>query len=41
MLTGGYGNNKFFSKNTRDLFIAPQSSATINYGIGWWRGSSD
>jgi CubicO group peptidase (beta-lactamase class C family) len=37
MITGGYGNYKFFSENTRDLFIAPQSSATINYGIGWWR----
>jgi CubicO group peptidase (beta-lactamase class C family) len=37
MLTGGYGNNKFFSTNTRDLFISPQSSDTINYGIGWWR----
>lgn len=41
MLTGGYGNNKFFSKNTRDLFIAPQSSSTINYGIGWWREADD
>ena len=41
MLTGGYGNNRFFSKNTRDLFIAPQSSSTINYGIGWWREADD
>ena len=41
MLTGGYGNNKFFTKNTRDLFIAPQSSSTINYGIGWWREADD
>ena len=41
MLTGGYENNKFFSKNTRDLFIAPQSSSTINYGIGWWREADD
>ena len=37
MLTGGYGNNQFFAKTTRDLFIAPQSSITSNYGIGWWR----
>lgn len=37
MLTGGYGNNQYFTKNTRDLFISPQSSSTINYGIGWWR----
>lgn len=37
MLTGGYGNNRFFSKNTRDLFISPQSILTAQYGIGWWR----
>ncbi len=41
MLTGGYGNNSFFSKNTRDLFIAPQSNMTLNYGIGWWREADD
>ena len=41
MLTGGYGNNKFFSKNTRDLFISPQSESSINYGIGWWREADD
>ena len=37
MLTGGYGNNRFFSKNTRDLFISPQADGPANYGIGWWR----
>ena len=37
MLSGGYENNRFFSKNTRDIFTAPQSANTINYGIGWWR----
>ena len=41
MLTGGYGNNQFFSKNTRDLFISPQSASNINYGIGWWREADD
>ena len=41
MLNGGYGNYKYFSKNTRDLFIAPQYSASINYGIGWWREADD
>ena len=41
MLTGGYGNNKFFTKNTRDLFISPKDSSTINYGIGWWREADD
>ena len=41
MLTGGYGNNKYFSKNTRDLFISPQTQGSINYGIGWWREGDD
>ena len=41
MLTGGYGNNKYFTKNTRDLFISPQSSSNVNYGIGWWREADD
>lgn len=41
MLTGGYGNKAFFSKNTRDLFISPQAGATPNYGIGWWREADD
>ena len=41
MLTGGYGNNKFFSKDTRDIFISPQSNSSINYGIGWWREADD
>ncbi len=37
MLTGGYGNERFFSKDIRDLFISPQAGAQPNYGIGWWR----
>lgn len=41
MLTGGYENNQFFTKNTRDLFISPKSDSTINYGIGWWREADD
>lgn len=41
MLTGGYGNNQYFTKNTRDLFISPKSASTINYGIGWWREADD
>ena len=41
MLTGGYGENKFFSKNTRDLFIAPQARSLISYGLGWWREADD
>ena len=41
MLTGGYGNNKFFSKDTRDLFVSPQNIDNTNYGIGWWRKADD
>ena len=41
MLTGGYGNNAFFMKNTRDLFISPQAGGLPNYGIGWWREADD
>jgi CubicO group peptidase (beta-lactamase class C family) len=41
MLSGGYGNNKFFGKNTRDVFIAPQAVDNANYGIGWWREADD
>ena len=41
MLTGGYGNNQFFTKNTRDLFITPKDYNSINYGIGWWREADD
>ena len=41
MLTGGYGNNKYFSKNTRDLFMSPQANGMPSYGIGWWREADD
>ncbi|MCR5795871.1 MAG: serine hydrolase [Solobacterium sp.] len=41
MLTGGYGNTRFFSKDIRDLFISPQSGGAFNYGIGWWRQGDD
>ncbi|MCR4712725.1 MAG: serine hydrolase, partial [Clostridia bacterium] len=41
MLTGGYGNTRFFSKDTRDLFIAPQAGGVPDYGIGWWRQGDD
>ncbi|MBR6252953.1 MAG: serine hydrolase [Clostridia bacterium] len=41
MLTGGYGNNKYFSKNTRDIFISPQARGQVSYGIGWWREADD
>ena len=41
MFTGGYGNNKFFSKDVRDLFISPQDLDNTNYGLGWWREADD
>ena len=41
MLTGGYGDHSFFSKNTRDLFISPQTGGLPSYGIGWWREGDD
>ena len=41
MISGGYGNNRFFSKNTRDVFMAPQTVDNANYGIGWWREADD
>lgn len=41
MLTGGYGNNRFFSKDIRDLFISPQVGGQANYGIGWLRKADD
>lgn len=37
MLTGGYGNTKFFSVNTLDLFTAPHDADISGYGLGWWR----
>ena len=37
MLTGGYGNKKFFSQNVLDLFVSPQSVQNADYGLGWWR----
>lgn len=37
MLSGGYGNKRFFSKNLIDVFTAPQSISHADYGLGWWR----
>ena len=41
MLTGGYGENRFFSKDIRDVFAAPQADGIPSYGIGWWRKGDD
>ncbi len=37
MLTGGYGDHYYFSKNTIDLFTAPKGEKYPTYGLGWWR----
>ena len=37
MLTGGYGDKTYFSRDVIDLFTAPKSEKYPNYGLGWWR----
>lgn len=37
MLTGGYGENRYFSRNVMDAFIAPKKEDAANWGLGWWR----
>lgn len=37
MLTGGYGTNRFFSRNVMDTFTAPKKEDAANWGLGWWR----
>ena len=37
MLTGGYGGNRFFSRNVMDIFTAPKKEDAANWGLGWWR----
>ena len=37
MLTGGYGNHRFFSANVMDIFTAPKKEDAGNWGLGWWR----
>ena len=37
MLSGGYGEHKFFSKNIMDVFTAPKAETAANWGLGWWR----
>lgn len=41
MLTGGYGNHRFFSKNVMDQFMAPKRENASNWGLGWWREGDD
>ena len=37
MLTGGYGGNRFFSRNVIDTFTAPKKEDAANWALGWWR----
>ena len=41
MLTGGYGEHRFFSRNVIDLFTAPKASDFGQWGLGWWREGDD
>jgi CubicO group peptidase (beta-lactamase class C family) len=41
MLTGGYGGNRFFSRNVIDLFTAPKAFDFGQWGLGWWREGDD
>ena len=37
MLTGGYGEKRYFSRDVIDLFTAPKDEDAPTYGLGWWR----
>lgn len=37
MLTGGYGNHRFFSQDVIDEFISPQNESVTDWGTGWYR----
>ena len=37
MLTGGYGEYRFFSRAVLDGFTAPKAVSTAQWGLGWWR----
>lgn len=41
MLTGGYGQQEFFSRNVIDTFTAPKKENAANWGLGWWREADD
>ena len=36
MLTGGYGETSFFSRNVMDLTTSMQAADMPDYGLGWW-----
>ena len=37
MLSGGYGEHRFFSKDTMDVFMTPKKPDAANWGLGWNR----
>ncbi len=37
MISGGYGENRFFSRNVIDMFTSPKSLGYSQWGLGWWR----
>ncbi|MCR5788517.1 MAG: penicillin binding protein PBP4B [Lachnospiraceae bacterium] len=37
MLSGGYGEYRFFSRNVMNQFMAPKREDAGNWGLGWWR----
>ncbi|MBR2764500.1 MAG: penicillin binding protein PBP4B, partial [Blautia sp.] len=37
MLSGGYGEHRFFSGNVMEQFTAPKKEDAGNWGLGWWR----
>ena len=37
MLTGGYGEHRFFEKSVIDMFASPKAPNTGNWGLGWNR----
>ncbi len=41
MLTGGYGERRFFSRNVMDTFTAPKAFDFGQWGLGWWREGDD
>ena len=41
MLTGGYGEHRFFARNVMDLFTAPKAFDFGQWGLGWWREGDD
>ena len=41
MLTGGYGDREYFSKEVIDLFTTPRSKEDLSYGLGWYVHADD